>query len=250
MGTENRMKPIKNKSLSEQVYDSLVEYISGMEPGNTKLPSEEDLGAQLGVSRATIREALKRLLMNRLTTTIHGNGTFAHPAVLNVPNRLDINGDFKTMLESRYKEVEVKEDWSQETSLSAFFLSQVSERKPGDIQSRWLYQGDGNNCLYCRYYFREEYIARPPKQGKEAERFSSLPRFSSKCMNTTIDYCVMKSRIIVDPEAARAFGLAEITPLHCWQEQIYDVQDHVVGYGEVFVHPENMELYLVTQLVV
>ena len=64
-------KLIKGKSLAEKVYDVLCDQIRGMRPGDNRLPSEDELSRTLGVSRPTIREALKRLLMNGIVSTYH-----------------------------------------------------------------------------------------------------------------------------------------------------------------------------------
>jgi GntR family transcriptional regulator len=46
---------------------------------NEKLPSEYDLSKQLGISRATLREALRVLEEEHIVTRRHGVGTFVNP---------------------------------------------------------------------------------------------------------------------------------------------------------------------------
>ena len=55
----------------------------------TRLPSEPKLAEELGVSRATVRDALRSLEQEGLVRRVHGSGTYvAHPRV---PNSLDMN---------------------------------------------------------------------------------------------------------------------------------------------------------------
>src|SRR5438309_7340880 len=55
----------------------------------TQLPSEPKLAAELGVSRATVRDALRALEQEGLVRRVQGSGTYvAHPRV---PNSLDMN---------------------------------------------------------------------------------------------------------------------------------------------------------------
>jgi GntR family transcriptional regulator len=55
----------------------------------TRLPSEPKLAAELGVSRATIRDALRALEQEGLVRRVKGSGTYvAHPRV---PNSIDMN---------------------------------------------------------------------------------------------------------------------------------------------------------------
>lgn len=53
-------------------------------PG-TQIPSEHDLSAELGVSRVTLREALRELVRENLLVTVQGKGTFVNS---NPPKRL------------------------------------------------------------------------------------------------------------------------------------------------------------------
>lgn len=68
------------RSLSAQAYDQLRSLIlqGHWEPGS-QLPTENALAAQLGISRATLREALRLLEEEGLITRRHGVGTFVTP---------------------------------------------------------------------------------------------------------------------------------------------------------------------------
>jgi GntR family transcriptional regulator len=69
------------RTRSEWLTDSLRDRLRGGEwvPGQ-RLPSEHQLAAEYGVSRATVRSALGQLESLGLTSTRHGAGTFATAA--------------------------------------------------------------------------------------------------------------------------------------------------------------------------
>lgn len=66
----------REPSLSSQVVDKLENYIADMQlrPGD-RLPSERELGRQLGVSRTVIREAVRALMARGLLDVRAGSGT-------------------------------------------------------------------------------------------------------------------------------------------------------------------------------
>ena len=68
---------IEKKNYSDQVFDYLFEEIKAgrMKPGD-KLPNERDLSQALGVSRPSLREALRAMTQLGLVTTRHGGGTY------------------------------------------------------------------------------------------------------------------------------------------------------------------------------
>ena len=66
------------KRLSFHVRDELVSRMSSGRIGpGTKLPPEPELAEELGVSRATLREALRSLEEDGLVTRTSGAGTYA-----------------------------------------------------------------------------------------------------------------------------------------------------------------------------
>jgi len=72
-----RFIPIKAQRVYAQIVDQIVELIrKGEFPNTTQLPPERDLAEQLGVSRASLREALSALQILGLVETRPGQGTF------------------------------------------------------------------------------------------------------------------------------------------------------------------------------
>lgn len=72
-------KPVSNKH--ESVYEKVVKQLRNsilegkLKPGD-KLPGERNLAEYLGVSRSSLREALKRLSVEGLVNIKHGQGVF------------------------------------------------------------------------------------------------------------------------------------------------------------------------------
>ena len=212
----------RGRTLSEKAYDALCNVIRKIAPGNNRLPSEDDLANNMGVSRATIREALKHLMLDGVTTTIHGKGTFAHPSVFEIENRIDLYSDFYMMLTEHFG----------------------NTRKP--ISTGWLYIAEERPRIYGLFEICPDFVTR---EITGVENITSLPQLSLKYMNAPIDYCSMTARMGKSARAAQRLGLEqdEDQPLMYWEEKIYDIDDHLVAVGEVFIHPSNMELSVVTR---
>ncbi|MDO4337081.1 MAG: GntR family transcriptional regulator [Eubacteriales bacterium] len=237
-------KLIKERSLARQAYDQLIEMIRSMKPGQNRLPSEDELSKSMGISRATVREALKSLMLDKLITTVHGRGTFAHPSVLQLNERIDRRSDFFKMLNEQYANTSVDIQWKNHVPGNALCKAVFGEQEEDFLESFWSYIADDRKMLFCHFYFPQTYLKKIPA---EREIFVSLPKYSEACMKEPIVYCSMKPRIRYSQSAAEYFSLPAVTPLQCWEEKIYDIEDRLVGVGEVFMHPENMEVSVVTK---
>lgn len=70
---------IEKKNYSQQVFNYIFEQIdSGQLNSGDKLPNERELSEDLGISRPSLREALKALSSIGLLSTRHGGGTYVN----------------------------------------------------------------------------------------------------------------------------------------------------------------------------
>ena len=70
------VKPIKKMSTAAKVFETLYEMIvNGQIQRGQKLPSQEELAKQFGVSRNTLREAMNKLYAMGLLSSRQGIGT-------------------------------------------------------------------------------------------------------------------------------------------------------------------------------
>ena len=75
--------PIKLKRVYAQIVEQIIDLIKrGEFPAGAQSPPERDLAQRLGVSRASVREALTALQILGLVETKSGQGTFVHPGNL------------------------------------------------------------------------------------------------------------------------------------------------------------------------
>jgi GntR family transcriptional regulator len=79
----------RNPSLTEQVKAHLKERILEGAFAEGRIPAENELAADLGVSRATVRDALARLEHEGAIYRRQGAGTFVNPPGLQIKSRLE-----------------------------------------------------------------------------------------------------------------------------------------------------------------
>lgn len=71
---------VSRPPLADGLADELVnDILAGRYPPDTPLPSETELAGQSGLSRLTVREAVKALAAKQVVRVEHGRGTFVNP---------------------------------------------------------------------------------------------------------------------------------------------------------------------------
>lgn len=89
-----------NQSVSQKLNDRLVQIIASARPGE-RLPSEPHLAKQLGVSRATLREAMRTFESQGLLRRRQGSGTFVtHPSTV-IDSGLEILESIETLAQRK-----------------------------------------------------------------------------------------------------------------------------------------------------
>jgi GntR family transcriptional repressor for pyruvate dehydrogenase complex len=88
---------VDRRGLAEHAVDQIERLIiEGLLVAGQKLPSERELGTRLGVSRPTLREAIRALTMMGILESRQGDGTYvrdAEPGFLLRPARVLLAGD-------------------------------------------------------------------------------------------------------------------------------------------------------------
>lgn len=65
------------RSLTDEAIDRIREFVrSGRFPPGSKLPAEQELASELGISRSPVREAVKALSLARVLQVRRGDGTY------------------------------------------------------------------------------------------------------------------------------------------------------------------------------
>lgn len=107
---------MSNPSVSQRLHDNLLHLINTTEPGQ-RLPSEPALAQKLGVSRATLREAMRTFETQGLIRRKQGSGTYVtHPSTV-IETGLEVLESLETQAKRIGLEVSLG-DWRTETRLA------------------------------------------------------------------------------------------------------------------------------------
>jgi len=98
----NSFIPI-SQNIANQIGDMI--FLQKKYKPNDKLPNEHKLAEELGVSRTTIREAVKTLVANGVLTIVRGRGTFvtAQPGIQNDPFGISYLEDKKSVIHNWFE---------------------------------------------------------------------------------------------------------------------------------------------------
>lgn len=97
-------RQLDRRSLAHEAAEQLRRLVQDgtLKPGD-KLPSERELSARLGVSRPTLREAVRAMVIIGMLETRHGAGTFVTHGAPEHENRVSITIELDDPLESLFE---------------------------------------------------------------------------------------------------------------------------------------------------
>lgn len=228
--------------VSEQVRALIEQYA-----GEGRLPSEPELTRLLGVSRATLRQALSQLESERIITRRHGVGTFVNRRVLNIGTRLDQVWDFQEMIQMAGYEPGVRhESLSLEPAtdvLRATFALPAGEEV---LTTTNLFLADDVPVIYCvdviparlvRMAYRDEELHGP------------VYRFLEERCHQRVDYNITQLLAIGAPELIAAHLQCKAgAPLHYFEEVGFNAFDEPIIYSEEYYAPSFFEFKIVRKL--
>ena len=235
------MEPVRAPKLWSETYRVLRQEILSMAPGANRLPSEEELARQLGVSRATVREAMQELVKQGYVTRRHGKGNFGHPSVAGLVHRMDLTMDFLTLFQTGEQPVACAPLDSGPAQASPAMQVRYPQPCGRVFAQTWLYTLGEAPIVLCRVETPEELL---PPDPPLPEQCRLIPWISDVSGRDAAYYaCHMGCR--ADACAARALGLEPSTALLNCQEILYDIHDEPVSFCDLYFHPRHTDLSMV-----
>ena len=159
------MDPLKTTSLSARAQEAIMQLIEGMDLAqDNKLPREELLASQLGVSRTTIRQALNNLAAEGVVSRRQGKGTFVNVDSIGIRVTFSPCMELMQAIRNSGFEPSVRllsahaADEGSGFSFGRYSMDDVRrmlELEAGDrlIEHDKVFFADGEPCAFCRDYF-------------------------------------------------------------------------------------------------
>lgn len=236
-----------HRHLYLQVIDRLKSDIeTGVFKENEKLPSEFELSKSLGVSRATLREALRLLEEENVIVRRHGVGTFVNPKPL-FTSGIEHLSSISSMIEAAGMEpgsrfLKATEAVPSEEDLKRFQCD--GEDKILTIER--VRTADGEPVVYCIDKLPASSLPPDFVNNKEVSLFSALEQSG----NIHVAYAVT----YIDPvgyheQASPILNCGRETALLVLKQLHYDDHDQVVLYSKNYFRADKFSFHVVRKRV-
>lgn len=242
------MKSRKIKTDKKPLYvtakETILEMVQREIFPENKLPSEDVLSKELGVSRATIREALSALIREGIITKRHGLGNLIHRSTFKSKFRIDKFSDFRNMLKDAGYSVTVRKSPIRSvSSLEGYGFPDYEFIENEDyILLDRLYFANGKPSIKTNNFIRKT-IMKSDYFDREKEfkgEFSNLLNEFSKeeVANSICTFEAAKT----DKLLATEFQIDIGDPIIQWYQLFYSIYDNLISYTKISFHPEIVKL--------
>ncbi len=236
-----------HRHLYLQVIDRLKSDIeAGIFKENEKLPSEFELSKSLGVSRATLREALRLLEEENVIVRRHGVGTFVNPKPL-FTSGIEHLSSISSMIEAAGMEpgsrfLKATEHVPSEEDLKRF----QSDGDDKILTIERVRTADGEPVVYCIDRLPASFLPTDFVEKKEVSLFSALEQSGKIHVAYAVTY--------IDPvgyheQASPILNCGRETALLVLKQLHYDDHDQVVLYSKNYFRADKFSFHVVRKRV-
>jgi GntR family transcriptional regulator len=187
-GVEHSFKQLENTPLADRAREAILEAILEKRFDTGRLPSEDELGRMLNVSRTTIRTALQGLERDGIITRRRAIGTRINRHVGPATLALQRLVGFDWLLKEKGHEIKVDISWKRAAAPAD--LAEVFELEPDGeyLMMEKLYFADGDTAIYVRDIVSWAELESEP----DSEPPASLFEFSKLYLRSPIDHAVVE----------------------------------------------------------
>jgi GntR family transcriptional regulator len=232
-----------HRHLYLQVIDRLKSDIDkGVYKENEKLPSEFELSKSLGVSRATLREALRLLEEDNVIVRRHGVGTFVNPKPL-FTSGIEHLSSVSSMIEQAGKVpgtifMGATEDRATEDDVERFQI----DIDDNVLTIERVRTADGEPVVYCIDKVPSNYLPQEFLTNENLSIFSAL----EKSANVRVTYAITQ----IDPigyheHVSPILNSCKETALLVLSQVHYDEYDRVVLYSKNYFRADKFSFHVV-----
>lgn len=225
--------PIKKRTLSDKVREYLYKYIKNMDiKASTKLPSEDVIAQNLGVSRITIRKALTDLETNGIVFRVHGKGTFVNPEALQLKVNISNGFEVQQMLEDSGYHVKA------EVLYVGYEPADINVAKNLKIQEgsliakiEKLFYADSKPAVFCIDRFPKDEVTGPiSKEDMNTSIFKYMISKTGKIVtwDKSSIHCCTKEKLL---KLSKNIAFLENDALLRFDVKNYDQQNNIVLYN-------------------
>lgn len=240
------MNPARTPSLSTRLHDDLRQLIENTPPGE-RLLSEPYLAKQLGVSRATLREAMRTFETAGLIHRKQGVGTFVAQPPSIIASGLEVLESIHTLAERMGMAVTMGEyeiDHRPPTEQETAKLNLGSSKNV--VQVSWVMQADGRPVAYLVDTLPEDVV--------------SLERLKSEFNGSVLDLMVQSGELALttsktsinavaaNSQIARALGIQKRDVLLHFEAQLFTQEGRAVDYSYSYYLPGYFHFHVVRRV--
>ena len=210
----------RNPSLTDQVKQHIKERIVAGDFEEGRIPSENELAQELGVSRTTVRDALSRLENEGAVYRKQGAGTFVNEPGLQIKSRLEEIWSYEDVLRDHGYAPSVR-------------VLEVAEEEASDLVANDLAIAAGEPVLRMEKLFLEDddpvvlTLNRIPAayldDGGVEDASEPLFAFIEAHCDRNLSYYLSEIvPVVLDPSKAELLGAEPGTPALCFEEIGFD----------------------------
>ncbi|MGW4486614.1 GntR family transcriptional regulator [Amycolatopsis sp. NPDC004368] len=228
-----------------QVKDRLREVIKRLgEAGRLRLPSEAELSAALGVSRATLRSALQSLQKEGRIRRLHGHGTFINRHALGLGANLAEAGAFMDLLAEAGHPASVRTADRRVVRLEAETAASL-EIPAGEqaLRIERVFAAAGAPAVHSVDHFPVRLLGDDPLA---LEPLQSTFEFVERHIGSPVCYSVAEVRpVLPPPEVAAALNIPVTRPLLRLRHTHIHADERPVAVTIVHVNDEYLRFSVI-----
>ncbi len=234
------------KTLPQQLHERLRKLISNTEPGG-RLPSEPKLAKQLGVSRATLREAMRIFETQGVIHRRQGVGTFVIPPSQVIETGLEVLESILTQAKRKDLPIRVGPTSLIERPATENEV-ELLNIKPGSsvLQISWVMETPDRPVAYLVDVLPAGVLsleeARQNFNGSVLDLLMNSPSLNLTTSRTEL------GAVAAPPEIAKSLGIQRGDVVLCFEATLYTAEGRVVDYSHSYYLPGYFRFHVVRRV--